>query len=185
MGAFSDRGRKRLAKVTLQITERWVLAQAPSHFPLFRSGWKKASKRQTKAFKMGTRAPKQWSASLHKVTFGYACQSFVSVDVFHKKTGKRLTITKHWQAWSKRITGLSGKYYFGFLQNFFPKLGMRSLCAMAPRGAEITTNHKKHILEKDSGPPLAFEVRFWSGFGIKKELKSLKVLQNGAKKEPK
>ena len=62
---------------------------------------------------------------------------------------------------------------------------MRSLCAMAPRGAEITTNHKKHILEKDSGPPLAFEVRFWSGFGIKKELKSLKVLQNGAKKEPK
>ena len=54
---------------------------------------------------------------------------------------------------------------------------MRSLCAMAPRGAEITTNHKKHILEKDSGPPLAFEARFWSGFGIKKELKSLKVLQ--------
>ena len=37
--------------------------------------------------------------------------------------------------------------------NFFWKLGMRSLHAMAPRGAEITKNHKKHILEKDSGPP--------------------------------
>jgi hypothetical protein len=63
---------------------------------------------------------------------------------------------------------------------------------MAPRGAEITTNHKKHILEKDSGPPLAFEVRFWSGFGVKKELKLLKVLklepkrsQNDAQLPPK
>ena len=51
---------------------------------------------------------------------------------------------------------------------FVREFGMRSLHAMAPRGAEITTNHKKHFLEKDSGPPLAFEVRFWSGFGIKR-----------------
>ena len=79
----------------------------------------------------------------------------------------------------------SWKILFGLPLELFPKLGMRSLCAMAPRGAEITTNHKKHILEKDSGPPGAFEARFWCGFGIKNELKSLKVLQNGAKKEPK
>ena len=77
----------------------------------------------------------------------------MSVDVFHQKNGKRSTFTKHWPAWSKRITGLAGKYYFGFLKNIFLKLGMRSLCAMAHRGAEITKNLKKHVLEEDSGPP--------------------------------
>ena len=77
----------------------------------------------------------------------------MSVDVFHQKNGKRSTFTKHWPAWSKRITGLAGKYYLGFLKNIFLKLGMRSLCAMAHRGPEITKNLKKHVLEEDSGPP--------------------------------
>ena len=30
-----------------------------------------------------------------KVTLDHACQCFVSVDFFHKKTGKRSTFTKH------------------------------------------------------------------------------------------
>ena len=35
------------------------------------------------------------------VTLDNACQCFVSVDFFHKKTGKLSTFTKHWQALSK------------------------------------------------------------------------------------
>ena len=155
-------------------------------FSTFSLWLEKGIKKVDKSSQNGYPGPKAVVREVAESDFWLCLLEFRECRRFSQKKWKTVDLHKTLAGIVQTHHRPSWKILFGLpLELFFQNWGCVRYAQWLPEAPKSPQITKKHILEKDSGPPLAFEARFWSGFGIKKELKSLKVLQNGAKKDPK